>query len=80
MMEWQNTEAIKKAVEAGLGVSILSDYAVALEIECGRLRRVSHPALVCQRQFYIIFPHDRRLSPAAQAFCRLLEEPQRPTG
>ena len=40
-MEWQSTEAIKKAVEAGLGVSILSAYAVALELKSGRLCRSS---------------------------------------
>jgi DNA-binding transcriptional LysR family regulator len=74
LMEWQSTEAIKKAVEAGLGVSILSALAVALEVESGRLYRVSHPALVRRRQFYIVSHQDRRLSPAARAFQALLEE------
>jgi LysR family transcriptional regulator, low CO2-responsive transcriptional regulator len=79
MMEWQSTEAIKKAVEAGLGVSILSAHAVALEMETGRLRRVRHPALVRRRQFYIVSHRDRRFSPAARTFQELLEEEAVPT-
>jgi LysR family transcriptional regulator, low CO2-responsive transcriptional regulator len=74
IMEWQSTEAIKQAVEAGLGVSILSDYAVALELESGRLCRVRHPALARRRQFFIVSHQDRRLSPAARTFRDLLME------
>jgi LysR family transcriptional regulator, low CO2-responsive transcriptional regulator len=73
-MEWQSTEAIKKAVEAGLGVAILSEHAVALEVTCGRLCVVRHPALRCRRQFYIVRHRDRRPSPAARSFQALLEE------
>jgi LysR family transcriptional regulator, low CO2-responsive transcriptional regulator len=75
-MEWPSTEAIKKAVEAGLGVSILSSYAVALEVAHGLLAVVRHPMFSCRRQFYIVCHQDRRLSPAAQAFAALLEEPE----
>jgi DNA-binding transcriptional LysR family regulator len=73
-MEWESTEAIKKAVQAGLGVSILSDRAVALEVEVGLLRVISHPQLVCPRQFYVVTHADRRLSPAALAFQEMLLE------
>jgi DNA-binding transcriptional LysR family regulator len=73
-MEWESTEAIKKAVEAGLGISILSGHAVALEVACGRLSVIRHPALACRRQFYIVRHRDRRPSPAARAFQALLEE------
>jgi DNA-binding transcriptional LysR family regulator len=71
-MEWQSTEAIKKAVENDLGVSILSEHAVALEVECGLLVPIRHPALTYRRQFYVVTHRDRRLSPAAQAFRDLL--------
>jgi DNA-binding transcriptional LysR family regulator len=72
-MEWESTEAIKKGVEAGLGVSILSAHAVELEAATGRLKIVHHPALACRRQFYIVSHADRRLSPAARAFAALLQ-------
>jgi LysR family transcriptional regulator, low CO2-responsive transcriptional regulator len=71
-MEWSSTEAIKKAVEAGLGVSLLSSYAVALEVSCGRLSRIDHPELVCRRQFNIISAQERRLSPTTRAFQEFL--------
>jgi DNA-binding transcriptional LysR family regulator len=73
-MEWESTEAIKKAVEAGLGVSILSQYAVELEAACGRLSVVRHPRLQCRRQFFVVSYQDRRLSPAAQAFAAMLAQ------
>jgi DNA-binding transcriptional LysR family regulator len=71
-MEWESTEAIKKAVEAGLGVSILSSLAVALETAAGRLAVIRHPALACRRQFDLVSPADRRFSPSARAFEALL--------
>jgi DNA-binding transcriptional LysR family regulator len=73
-MEWESTDAIKRAVEAGLGVSILSEYAVELEVTHGRLCVVRHPDLECRRQFAIVSHQDRRPSPAARAFSALLEE------
>lgn len=73
-MEWESTEAIKKAVEAGLGISILSDRAVTLEVSQGLLHPIRHPMLACRRQFYIVSHRDRRPAPAAQAFQTLLEQ------
>jgi DNA-binding transcriptional LysR family regulator len=73
-MEWASTEAIKKAVQAGLGVSILSANAVELEVTQGLLALVRHPDLRCRRQFYLVSHEDRRLSPAARAFAALLAE------
>jgi DNA-binding transcriptional LysR family regulator len=78
-MEWASTEAIKKAVEAGLGVTILSELAVSLEVTHGLLRVIRHPALLCRRQFYLVWHQDRRLSTAAQAFAALLQEDAPPS-
>jgi LysR family transcriptional regulator, low CO2-responsive transcriptional regulator len=77
-MEWESTEAIKKAVQAGLGVSILSALAVELEVQHGLLVVIRHPALACRRHFYVVNDQDRRLSPAARAFAALLEETSEP--
>lgn len=80
-MEWESTEAIKKAVEAGLGVSLLSALAVELEVSHRILAVVRHPALTCERQFYVVSHQDRRPSPAARALAALLEEEtERATG
>jgi DNA-binding transcriptional LysR family regulator len=50
-----NGEAIKRAVEAGIGVSILSKSAVLREIELGLLKAlpISDPAF--DRKFYFVF-------------------------
>ena len=39
-MEFDNIETIKRSVEAGLGISILPDAAVANEVRAGSLRAI----------------------------------------
>lgn len=74
MMELGHTEAIKRAVEAGLGISILSRLTVAREIADGRL--VTRPLAVgdVRRNFLLVQRRSSRLSPASQAFLATLDE------
>lgn len=71
-MELGSTEAIKQAVTANLGVSIVSKFAISLEILQGRLAVARLPELNLRRQLFIIHHGGRILSPAAQEFCSLL--------
>jgi DNA-binding transcriptional LysR family regulator len=68
-MELGSTGAIKQAVAAGLGVSIVSRWAVDLELEVGRLVVLDVAGLPIERQWSIVNLHGRRLS-AAAAVCR----------
>ncbi len=74
-MELGSTEAVKQAVAANLGVSIVSKFAITLEILQGRLTAVRMPELNLRRQLFIIFHKGRPLSPAAHEFCLLLHRP-----
>jgi DNA-binding transcriptional LysR family regulator len=71
-MELGSTEAIKQAVAANLGVSIVSKFAISLEILQGRLAVVRLPDLNLSRQLFVIHHGGRTLSPAAQEFGSLL--------
>lgn len=71
-MELGSTEAIKQAVAANLGVSIVSKFAISLEILQGRLAVARLPDLNLSRQLFVIHHGGRTLSPAAQEFGSLL--------
>jgi DNA-binding transcriptional LysR family regulator len=67
-----STEAIKQAVMAGVGVSLISRLAVATEVAAGRLARVNVRGLSVKHPVYHVRRRDRAPSPAATAFVRLL--------
>ena len=72
-MELGNTDGIKKAVEANLGISIISKHVVALEAGLGLIKAVSLRGIDLKRSLYLIFHKDRYLSAAARAFIGLLK-------
>ena len=63
-----NTEAVKRAVIAGMGVTFLSRRTVTLELKSGLLLAPGIPGLRVKRHFLSIYPKGLRLSPAALAF------------
>lgn len=73
-MELGSTEAIKQAVAADLGVSIISKYAITLEVMIGCLSAAHIPELNLKRQLYVIWHQEKVPSGAAQAFSALLRE------
>ncbi|MFQ5656326.1 MAG: selenium metabolism-associated LysR family transcriptional regulator [Candidatus Methylomirabilales bacterium] len=73
-MELGSTEAVKQAVAENLGVSIVSKFAITLEILQGRLTAVRLPELNLRRQLFITYHKGRTLSAAAQEFCQLLKQ------
>ncbi len=70
--EMGSNEAIRQAVRAGLGISILSRRAVSDDLEMGTLREVKVKRLPLQREFYLITLRNRTLSPLAQEFKEFL--------
>ena len=67
-MHISSTEAIKQGVMHGLGISILSRFAVAHELAAGRLREVPIASLRFERGIRVVFRRDKLLSPAATRF------------
>jgi DNA-binding transcriptional LysR family regulator len=67
-IEMTSNEAIKQAVEAGLGLGIVSIHTLELELETKRLQVLDVKGFPIQRHWYIMQRKGKRLSPAAQAF------------
>jgi LysR family transcriptional regulator, transcriptional activator of the cysJI operon len=58
ILELEHTEAIKSAVEAGLGISILSKSAVKKELELKTLRRLKIEEFRLLRNFYMVYDEE----------------------
>ncbi len=71
-LELGSNEAIKEAVLRGVGVSILSAYAVEKELQAGRLRGLEVSDLRCDRDMYIVFDQRRVLPLPARQFLDFL--------
>jgi len=67
-IEMTSNEAIKQAVEAGLGLGIVSIHTLELELETGRLQILDVQGFPIRRHWYIMQRKGKRLSRAAQAF------------
>jgi DNA-binding transcriptional LysR family regulator len=67
-MQMTRNEAIKQAVRAGLGLSVVSLHTVELELETNRLVILNVEGFPLERQWHLVYRSGRRLSPAARAF------------
>lgn len=74
-LELEHTEAIKRAVESGLGISCISRLALRDAFRRGSLVAVSTPELDLRRQFYFIWHRQKYQTSAMREFlerCRAL--------
>ena len=72
--EMGSTEAIRQAVKAKMGISILSQCAVDDELTTGSLKKIGIKGISFQRAFYLILHKHRTQSPLCQAFVKFLKE------
>jgi DNA-binding transcriptional LysR family regulator len=83
-MDLDSTEAIKSAVEVGLGIGFVSRWAISKELELGALKVVDVPGLKIARHFSLISrtgPEPQGPAAAFRTFAmeraRLLADPAR---
>ncbi len=67
-MEMTRNEAIKRAVRAGLGLSVVSIHSIELELETRRLVVLDVEGFPLRRRWYLVHRRSKRLSPSAEAF------------
>ena len=58
-IEFSNNEAVKRAVEAGTGIALISRKVASEEIESGKINAVSLSDASAKRQFYMIYRNDK---------------------
>ena len=67
-MELSSNEAIKQAILAGLGISILSRYTLGVDSEQKQLVTLDVEGFPLERHWYFVYPVGKNLPAAAQAF------------
>ena len=71
-METDTTEAIKQAVQAGMGLGIMSQHTAELELETGRLKILDVQGFPIIRYWHVVNRKNKRLSSIANAFREFL--------
>lgn len=72
VLELGNVGAVKRAVEAGLGIAIVSRCTVLHELEDGRLKSVPVKGLKLERQISLCWHHSRPFSKPTTAFVQYI--------
>jgi DNA-binding transcriptional LysR family regulator len=70
--EMWGPETMKQAVQAGLGIALISEHAVEQELTDGRLGTVDVDPELSARPIVVAHRRDRLLSPAERSFMRLV--------
>lgn len=71
IMEMENPESVKKAVQSGLGIAFISRFAVETELKAKTLAAVRVSDLDIRRELKIVYRRDKHLGRAAQAFIEI---------
>src|SRR5262249_14968972 len=72
-LELGSNEAIKAAVLRGMGLAVLSTYAVEKELQTRQLHGLNVSDLHCDREMFVVWDRRRVLSAAARMFRLFLE-------
>ncbi|MCG6968268.1 MAG: LysR family transcriptional regulator [Gammaproteobacteria bacterium] len=67
-LSMSSNEAIKQAVQAGLGLGIVSIHTLEMELELKRLEVLDVDSFPILRNWYVVHRKGKRLSPVAKAF------------
>src|SRR5215217_3385330 len=71
VIEMENPESIKKAVQSGLGIAFISKFAIATELRAKTLTAIRVRDLTINRELKIVHRKDKHLSRAAVAFIEM---------
>jgi DNA-binding transcriptional LysR family regulator len=73
-LEISNNEAIKRAVEEGAGISLISEHVVSEEVKRRKLRAIPLTDPTMKRKFYLIHHKDKYLSHPFQMFLYMVNQ------
>lgn len=72
VLELRSTEAIKRSVQAGLGVTIISETIIRAEVERGEIAALRLAGCRMERDFSVVYLRASTQSPAARTFAAFL--------
>lgn len=73
-MELTSNEAVKQAVVAGLGCSVMPVFGIRNELRSGLLQKIDYPGLPIESTWNLIWLKGKSFSPSAGAFLAHLRE------
>lgn len=73
-LELSNNEAIKRAVEEGVGISLISEHVVSEEVKRRKLKSIPLADPTMKRKFYLIHHKDKYLSHPFQMFLYMVNQ------
>ncbi len=68
VMQMSSNEAIKQAVMASMGISLLSLHTIGLELDLGLIAAPQTEGLPVMRRWHVVHTQAKTLSPPAEAF------------
>lgn len=78
VLELGHSEAIKRTVAAGYGISCLSRHVIADALQRGELQEITAALPVLRRSLYLIRHRERQPSPACSRFLHYAQPPEGP--
>jgi len=78
IMEIENPESVKKAVQNGLGIAFISAFAAETDLKAKTLVAVEIQDLKIRRELKIVYRKDKHLSRAAQTLIEMARQSERP--
>jgi DNA-binding transcriptional LysR family regulator len=73
-MELGSIEAIKQAVMAGLGISVMSEHNLRLELDSGKISVLDVKGFPLRRHWFAVHASSRKLSLVAQTFLDFIRD------
>jgi LysR family transcriptional regulator, low CO2-responsive transcriptional regulator len=73
-MELTSNEAVKQAVIAGLGFSVMSVIGLKNELKNGDVSIIPYPGLPLRKSWHLVWLKEKKLSPAASGFVEHLSK------
>jgi DNA-binding transcriptional LysR family regulator len=73
VIEMENPESVKTAVQSGLGITFISKFAVETELKAKSLVVVRVQGLEIRRELKIVYRKDKHLGRAAQTFIKMAQ-------
>jgi len=73
-MELSTNEAVKQAIRAGIGLSIISELSIANEVSLNQLSVLDMPDFPITTRWYVIYRNNKKLTPVTENFISFLQE------
>lgn len=69
-----SNEAVKQAVAGGLGMAVLSEHTLTLDVASGAFAFLDVKGFPLLREWYAVYPVGKRISPIARAFLEYITQ------